>query len=381
MLLDVPDYAWHAGCFGTASGNLIAYWDRHGFPDMYTGPTGGGVAPLDNGGENFTIRALWASKAGLDGRPADQPGHIDDYWEFFFDDHSYSFEGTAPDPYATASRPEHAPDCLGDFIGQSQSKWADLNGECSGNIDGYAFTFWEPNGLRRENFTPLGGEGQPVPDIPSGLRSWSRYRGYEANVFSQLAEINPNAPEGGGFTFADLKAEIDAGYPLVLLLQSPRQFSRDLPGNPRANPPVHMMLAYGYAVTDGGTLAVRYRTSWASGDNSWSIWGPEVWEAGLPLRGVISFRPTPRIRAIQRIGSELQVRWDGPSSLLMDNVAEQITPAHWYVLEETQELGGEFQPVMSPLTELQATIPAPESHQAFYRVRLLTPEEAGQSRN
>ncbi|HVK57737.1 MAG TPA: hypothetical protein VM735_03075, partial [Candidatus Kapabacteria bacterium] len=29
-LLQVPDYTWHAGCFGTASGNLMAFWDRNG---------------------------------------------------------------------------------------------------------------------------------------------------------------------------------------------------------------------------------------------------------------------------------------------------------------------------------------------------------------
>ena len=68
-LLGVPDYNWYAGCFGTASGNLVGYWDRHGFPDFYTGPTSGGVAPLNNCGTNIGIRSMWASKAGFDGRP------------------------------------------------------------------------------------------------------------------------------------------------------------------------------------------------------------------------------------------------------------------------------------------------------------------------
>src|SRR3954466_12930886 len=80
---DVPDYAWYAGCFGTASGNLMGYWDRHGFPNFYTGPTNGGEAPLNSDGLNEGIRSLWASLGGFDGRPADQPGHLDDYWENF----------------------------------------------------------------------------------------------------------------------------------------------------------------------------------------------------------------------------------------------------------------------------------------------------------
>jgi hypothetical protein len=29
-LTEAPNYDWYAGCFGTASGNLMGYWDRHG---------------------------------------------------------------------------------------------------------------------------------------------------------------------------------------------------------------------------------------------------------------------------------------------------------------------------------------------------------------
>src|SRR5437867_13195351 len=87
-LTEVPDYEWWAGCFGTASGNLIGYWDRHGLPDFYTGPTNDGLAPLDSFDIHFGIRALWASQAGLDGRPFDQPGHYDDYYA--------GYESTSP---------------------------------------------------------------------------------------------------------------------------------------------------------------------------------------------------------------------------------------------------------------------------------------------
>ena len=46
-ITDMPDYAWYAGCFGTAAGNIMGYWDRHGFPNFYAGPTNGGLAPLN----------------------------------------------------------------------------------------------------------------------------------------------------------------------------------------------------------------------------------------------------------------------------------------------------------------------------------------------
>src|SRR5437868_14188615 len=183
-ITDVPDYAWYAGCFGTASGNLMGYWDRHGFPNFYTGPTANGVAPLDSNGANASIHSLWVSRAGVDGRPADQPGHGDDYWQVL-KDFDYTYESSAPDPYITAGRKEHAPDCICDFMGSSQNKWADLDGECSGNIDAFSFNFWDKKGARRSNFTPIQ-NGVAIPDIQSGWRAWTEYRGNRADVFSQL---------------------------------------------------------------------------------------------------------------------------------------------------------------------------------------------------
>ena len=59
-LTGVPDYDWEFGCFGTATGNLMGYWDRHGLPDFYLGPTGGGLAPLDYALPSF-YPALFAS--------------------------------------------------------------------------------------------------------------------------------------------------------------------------------------------------------------------------------------------------------------------------------------------------------------------------------
>lgn len=371
FLAEVPDYSWFAGCFGTSGGNLIGYWDRHGFPGFYTGPTAGGVAPLNSVGANRAIRSLWASQAGLDGRPADQPGHIDDYWTFFEDDTSYSYESTEPDPYVLLGRPEHPPDCLGDFMGASQNKWDDLDGECSGNIDAFGFNFWDKTGARRWNFTPPVQNGEPVRDIQSGLRLWTESRGESAHVFSQLADFNPNIPPGTGFTFEDLKAEIDAGYPVMLFLQNPDQLSRNLDGMPRANPRVHAMIAYGYAETDAGGQAVRYRTSWADGDNSWAPWGSQTWETLLTLRGVIGYRPLPRITSVQRQPEGIRVTWNGPLSSRVDALAGAQTTVHSYVLERAGKIEGPYMPVTEPLAQLEAVIPDCCEGQTFFRVKLL----------
>ena len=138
-LTEVPDYSWFAGCFGTATGNLMGFWDRHGLPELYTGLAGGGVAPLNSSGDNVRIRSMWASAAGLDGRPANQPGHIDDYWDWYISNGNFSYESTVADEYLRLGRPEHTPDCIGDFIGLNQKKWTNLNNECDGNISTYSF--------------------------------------------------------------------------------------------------------------------------------------------------------------------------------------------------------------------------------------------------
>lgn len=370
LIVDVPDYSWYAGCFGSASGNLMGYWDRNGFPNFYTGPTGDGVAPLDSNGANAGIRSLWASKAGFDGRPADQPGHLDDYWEYFTDE-GYSFESTAPDPYLLAQRPEHEPDCTGDFIGSAQKKWPDFDGECSGNIDGYAYNFWEKSGRRIDNFVPPDWEGKPIRDIQSGYRHWARSRGYEANVFSQLADFNPPVPDGAGFTFEDLKREINAGYPVLLALQIP-EMSRSMGDMPRANPRMHAMVAYGYAEVDAGVYQVRYRTSWASGDLSMAQWKEGNWEIGMSLRGVIGFHPLPQITAVTRQPEGLRIRWDGPSSTLLDKETGETRQVHWYVIEKSDSLNPpNFAPVTEASTERETVIANCCEGPGFFRVKLL----------
>lgn len=378
IITGVPDYSWYAGCFGTASGNLMGYWDRHGFPNFYTGPTAGGVAPLDSFGANKGIRSLWASKAGFDGRPIDQPGHAEDYW-LFLDEEFYSYESTAIDPYLTAGRAEHSPDCLGDFMGASQNKWADLDGECSGNIDAFAFNFWDKQGHRRVNFTPPPQGGKEVRDIQSGLRAWSRYRGAEALVFSQLADVNPNTPVGTGFTFEDLRAEIDAGFPVMLILQKPTEFNRPLFGMPRANPLVHAVVAYGYHITDSGVQYARFRTGWGDGDLIFAEWGPQpfVEQIDLPLRGVVGYRPLPKIKQITRAGRALTIKWEGPAGFVQPAELPLPEEAHWYVIERSPSLSApNFTAVMPPTAGREATFSEAGS-EAFYRIRLLTRAEAG----
>ena len=365
-LTEVPDYDWWRGCFGTASGNLMGYWDRHGFPDFYTGPAAGGVAPLNSFGSNAGIRSMWASHAGFDGRPADQPGHDDDYW--------VDYESIAPDPYVTAGRAEHAPDCIGDFIGLSQNKWTDLDGECAGNIDAFSFVFWDKAGDRRVNYVPPSPNGQSITDIQSGLKAWTEYRGNECEVFTQLTDFNPEVPAGKGFAFDDLRAEIDAGYPVLLFMQKATEKFRTLATMIKANPHIHGMLAYGYFIADSGARFVRYRTSWASGDNMVSEWNSKFWQADLPVRGVIGYHPLPQIKNVSFANRAVTIRWDGPDSNLFNLEDGAAAPLHAYVVEQTAGLGvAGWTAVTAPLSEHTATIANCCDGTTFFRVRLVKP--------
>ena len=366
FIKDVPDYPWHAGCFGSASGNLMGFWDRNGFPDFYTGPTGGGLAPLNTVGSNVGIHSLWASETGLDGRPLNMPGHLDDYWDYY--------ESAQIDPYAKAGRAEHAPDCIGDFTGASQNKWADMGGECNGNLDAFAFNFWDKTGARRVNFEPPTLNGVPARDLQSGFRKWAESRGYRAEVFSQMPSFSSEIPLGTGFTLDDLKAEIDAGYPVLLFLQFPNQFSRTVDGKARMNPGVHGMVAVGYYNTPDGSTLVQYRTSW--GGDSVAYWVAEPFEVQMNLRGVIGFHPAPKIREVKKETEGFRIRWDGPSSTVVSDSTEAAV--HWYVVERADVVTGNYTAVSAASPNREVVVPDCCDGDAFFRVKLLDRSEVPQ---
>jgi len=352
---------------GTASGNLMGYWDRHGMPDFYAGPLNGGVAPLYSNGTNAAIVSLWATRAGLDGRPLDRPGHVDDYYISF--DH-------VEDP--DLGRPEHTWDCLADFMGMDQLKWTNMADECTGNADGFCFVYWDTNGNRRVNYQPTNSSGDPVPDVQSGLRAWTRWRGYDATVFTQLADFNPAKPLTSGFTFADLKNEIDSGYPVLLFLQAYNVYSRQVAPGLNVNPEIHAMLAFGYSSSSSANY-VTFKTSWAQG-NGMRIWNAQSWVSGatLPVRGMIGYRPLPEIRRWSAEGANLFLEWDGPASdrYYSDGVGPATTNrVHGYIVEAaTSGTLQSFDPVSSVLLTNRFTLtncPSP----AYVRVRLVRPAD------
>lgn len=203
--LSVPAYRWTFGCSATSAAMIAAYYDRTGFPNVYTGPTDGGVMPMASSawprwtdGEPFTYDQcpLAASRLGLDGRT--EPGSIDDYW--------VAYGSTNDDPYIAGGWTEHAfGDAVGDYMRTSQSAF--------GNIDGStAFHNWISStapltcaDMEARNITHDGTYGRML---------FYRARGYTVtDCYNQKTDT-----AGGGFSFAMYRAEIDAGRPVLLNL-------------------------------------------------------------------------------------------------------------------------------------------------------------------
>jgi hypothetical protein len=260
ILAEFPSYDWVFGCSAVAGAIIAGYYDRQGYPDLYTGPTNGGVMPLagtvwpywaDGKGDAYRQNPLVASKAGLDGRS--EYGSIDNYW--------VSYNSTANDPYITHSRDPHTwGSAVGDYMKTSQSKWPFQS------RDGNTW-FWNYGNATRltcsamESIQPIG-EIYTISenDGTYGRKLFYEARGYTVNDCYNQSTDNQAA---GGFSLADFQVEIDAGHPVLLNLAG------------------HSIVGFGYS---GSTIFIR--DTWDSDpNNTYTMpWGGSY--AGMALRSV-----------------------------------------------------------------------------------------------
>ncbi len=210
--LTVPAYEWAFGCSATSAAMIAAYFDNNGFPDIYTGPTNGGVMPLndsiwpdwDDGysypplddPSPFSQNPLSATHLGLDGRVI--KGHVDDYWSWY--------GSTADDPWIDKGWTEHTKgDATGDFMYTNQSTY--------GLIDG-ATRFWgsvSNSKLHCSTLEAMGGDY--AIDGTLGFKNFYVSKGYAVtDCYTQKTDNQYS----GGFSFEDYKAEIDAGQPVMI---------------------------------------------------------------------------------------------------------------------------------------------------------------------
>jgi hypothetical protein len=209
--LDVPAYKWSFGAAATSAAMIAAYYDRNGFPNVYTGPENGSVMPMDDSawlgwtdsaGAFYSQNPLTASHNGLDGRIL--PGSIDDYW--------VSKQSGMSDPYIRSGWQQHAwGDAIGDYMKTSQSAYGNIDGETTFNN----YRLDSPNVASKFLCSDLVYFSLSEYDGTYGRKLF-----YEARAYTVDDCYNQNTDNrvDGGFSFAQYQAEIDAGHPVMLNL-------------------------------------------------------------------------------------------------------------------------------------------------------------------
>jgi len=265
-LSEVPTSRWTFGCSATSAGMIFGYYDRNGYPNIYTGPANGGVAPLTELGQGAPGDAgypfagacsIIATDNGFDGRATN--GHAEDYWTGYLN--------PGPDPWE-GNWAEHTwGACTADYMGTNQWKWDfDFTGGKDSNVDGATTFFWNTDGSRLYDFIPDASYGLPRTELCHGMRLFAESRGY--TVLENYTQMTDNY-HSGGFSFANYTAEIDAGYPAMIQVEG------------------HSMVGVGY---DAPTQTVYLHDTWDNVVHSMT-WGGSYSGMGMIAVTVIHLAP------------------------------------------------------------------------------------------
>ena len=256
-LSNVPAFDWSYGCSATSGAMIAGYYDGTGYANMYAGPTNGGVMPMDNSAWGYMAGEcpLSATHQGYDGRTI--RGHVDDYW--------VSYGSTAPDPFIGNWAEHTYGDCTGDYMKTSQYNY--------GNTDG-STTFWNYT-----NGAPLHWYDMSATiranDGGYGLKLFYESRGYTVtDMYNQY--ILGYASPTQGFTYAQYKAEIDAGRPVMIHVAG------------------HTMVGFGY---DDATNLMYIHDTWDYSDHTMT-WGGSysgMQHYGVTIVQLAATEPSPSI--------------------------------------------------------------------------------------
>jgi hypothetical protein len=135
---------------------------------------------------------------GLDGRAT--RGSLDDYWVYYL--------SGVQDPYITNSWTQHAwGDAIGDYMKTSQS--------AIGNDDGSTIFYTFTSSAAQLTCSDMTGYGIDDEDGTYGRKLFYEAKGYSVGACYNQKTDNTIT---GGFSFAQLKAEIDANRPVMLNL-------------------------------------------------------------------------------------------------------------------------------------------------------------------
>ena len=219
IISGVPSYIWHHGCGPTAAGMVIGYWDAQGYDDLVSGSATIQTSAVDE---------MIAST-----------GHYNDYALPM----DYAPAPIQPDKSEPPAGDEHPSNSLGDFMRTSWSAW--------GNYYGWSW----------------------LSDMPASLMAYTQSRLTSHIGVAENYIINE-------FTWAQYKAEIDAGRPMVLLVDTDSNGGTD-----------HFVTAIGYN-DDGGTPQYGFYNTWDN-DIHWFDWQPIANGQPWGVLGITTFRLEP----------------------------------------------------------------------------------------
>ncbi len=224
VIAGVPVYMWYRGCGPTAAGMVVGYWDTHGFGKLIRG---------DSSTQTTEVNRAIAS-----------PEHYNDY-SLPIDN---TGTGLLPDKSAPPAGDEHTSNCLADFM---KTSWSAV-----GNYYGWSW----------------------FNDVDDAFRGYTDWANATYGASYQVASRNER---WGVFSWANYTAEIDAGRPLVFLVDTGGDGYTD-----------HFVTAIGYRETSGyaeyacldtwdvGVRWQRFRgvaSGWA-----WGIYGATYYELPEP---------------------------------------------------------------------------------------------------
>ncbi len=230
LLGAVPAYRWHDGCAPTSAGMVLGYWDASGFPDLIAG--------------DASTQTAAADQAIASHGSASAPGH----WEDYAQPKEYAGSGVLEDNSEEPEGDEHASDSIADFM---QTSWS-VRGLS------YGWSFTSMVGPAFADYVAL---VDPATTVTTQDLYWD---GYTARRL----------------TFAVLQAEIDAGRPLVLYVDSSGDGVSD-----------HAVTGIGYRET-GGYPEYACWDTWSTTVH-WSRFREVSSSYGWGVYGGTSFALTP----------------------------------------------------------------------------------------
>jgi hypothetical protein len=231
LLSGVPAYIWYRGCGPTSAGMVVGYWDMHGYPNLIAGDSSTQTASVDS--------AIASTE------------HYNDY-SLPLDDNS---TGILADRSTLGGA--HANNSIADWM----------------------HTSWSSDGM-------LYGWSD-FSRVDDAIDSYCNWKGYPSFTTTNEA--------WGAFTWNDFKTEIDAGRPMVFLVDSDANGTTD-----------HFVPAIGYDDTlhryacynTWDTSVHWYDFSQMASGQQWGIYGATFTTPSnqTPIIGSLSVSPDPVIQ-------------------------------------------------------------------------------------